>query len=124
MSEQEAQEARAKLSPQVVSVIHLHVLTQAVRALLAEHPHREAVYRQLNGMMAQVLCQPAFLGDKACAAVAKDFCGFLQLAAPDITPSNPPVKSRPSEVEFSKKEVLREEVEIYRQPDHGCSEPS
>ncbi|MBK7281080.1 hypothetical protein [Candidatus Aalborgicola defluviihabitans] len=31
-----------------------------------------------------------------------------------------PIKPKTREVEFSKKEVLREEVEIYRQPDHGC----
>jgi hypothetical protein len=35
---------------------------------------------------------------------------------------NPPAKPKDREVEFSKKEVLREEVEIYRQPDHGCIE--
>lgn len=35
---------------------------------------------------------------------------------------NPPDKPKVREVEFSKKEVLREEVEIYRQPDHGCLE--
>ena len=33
---------------------------------------------------------------------------------------NPPDKPKVPEVEFSKKEVLREEVKIYRQPDHGC----
>jgi len=35
---------------------------------------------------------------------------------------NPPDKPKAREVEFSKKEVLREEVEIYRQPNHGCLE--
>ena len=35
---------------------------------------------------------------------------------------NPPDKPKDREVEFSNKEVLREEVEIYRQPDHGCLE--
>ena len=35
---------------------------------------------------------------------------------------NPPDKPKTREVEFSKKEVLREEVKIYRQPDHGCIE--
>ncbi|MBK7656945.1 MAG: hypothetical protein IPJ18_19890 [Betaproteobacteria bacterium] len=35
---------------------------------------------------------------------------------------NPPDKPKGREVEFSKKEVLREEVEIYRQPNHGCLE--
>lgn len=35
---------------------------------------------------------------------------------------NPPDKPKVPEVEFSKKEVLREEVEIYRQPNHGCLE--
>jgi transposase InsO family protein len=35
---------------------------------------------------------------------------------------NPPDKPLAPEVEFSKKEVLREEIEIYRQPDHGCLE--
>jgi 4-hydroxy-3-methylbut-2-enyl diphosphate reductase len=35
---------------------------------------------------------------------------------------NPPDKPKVREVEFSKKEVLREEVKIYRQPDHGCPE--
>jgi hypothetical protein len=35
---------------------------------------------------------------------------------------NPPDKPKSREVEFSKKEVLREEVKIYRQPDHGCIE--
>jgi hypothetical protein len=35
---------------------------------------------------------------------------------------NPPDKPKDREVEFSKKEVLREEVEIYRQPNHGCLE--
>jgi hypothetical chaperone protein len=35
---------------------------------------------------------------------------------------NPPDRPKAPEVEFSKKEVLHEEVEIYRQPDHGCIE--
>jgi putative transposase len=35
---------------------------------------------------------------------------------------SPPDKAKSQEVEFSKKEVLREEVEIYGQPDHGCVE--
>jgi len=35
---------------------------------------------------------------------------------------NPPDRPKVREVEFSKKEVLREEVKIYRQPDHGCLE--
>jgi hypothetical protein len=35
---------------------------------------------------------------------------------------NPPAKPMTPEVEFSKKEVLREEVKIYRQPNHGCPE--
>ncbi len=35
---------------------------------------------------------------------------------------NPPDKPKVQEVEFSMKEVLREEVKIYRQPDHGCPE--
>jgi hypothetical protein len=35
---------------------------------------------------------------------------------------NPPENPKAAEVEFSKKEVLREEVEIYRQPNHGCLE--
>jgi hypothetical protein len=35
---------------------------------------------------------------------------------------NPPDIPKVRKVEFSKKEVLREEVEIYRQPDHGCPE--
>jgi hypothetical protein len=35
---------------------------------------------------------------------------------------NPPDKPMAREVEFSMKEVLREEVKIYRQPDHGCIE--
>jgi hypothetical protein len=35
---------------------------------------------------------------------------------------NPPDKPKTPEVEFSKKEVLREEIEIYRQPNHGCLE--
>lgn len=33
---------------------------------------------------------------------------------------NPPDKPKDREVEFSKKEVLREEVKIYGQPDHCC----
>jgi hypothetical protein len=33
---------------------------------------------------------------------------------------NPPVNPKAPEVEFSKKEVLREEIKIYRQPNHGC----
>lgn len=32
---------------------------------------------------------------------------------------DPPKEPKAREVEFSKKEVLREEVELYRQPDHG-----
>ncbi|MFM2049765.1 MAG: hypothetical protein RL682_256, partial [Pseudomonadota bacterium] len=32
---------------------------------------------------------------------------------------NPPDKPKAPEVEFFKKEVLREEVKIYRQPNHG-----
>lgn len=39
-----------------------------------------------------------------------------------IAPGNPPEKPKAPEVEFSKKEVLREEVKIYGQPDHGCFE--
>jgi hypothetical protein len=39
-----------------------------------------------------------------------------------IWDGNPPDKPKVREVEFSKKEVLREEVKIYRQPDHGCPE--
>jgi hypothetical protein len=35
---------------------------------------------------------------------------------------NPPDKPKYRKVEFSEKEVLREEVEIYGQPDHGCIE--
>ena len=35
---------------------------------------------------------------------------------------NPPNKPKVPEVEFSKKEVLREEVKIYGQPNHGCFE--
>jgi hypothetical protein len=81
MSNQAAAEARTRLSPQVVSTIHLHVLTQAVRALLSEHPHRDDVCRQLDGLMAQVLCQPAFLGDKDCSIVAKEFSTYLQIAS-------------------------------------------
>ena len=33
---------------------------------------------------------------------------------------NPPNRPKAREVEFSLKEFLREEVKIYRQPDHGC----
>ena len=40
----------------------------------------------------------------------------------DMKAGNPPDKPKGREVEFSKKEVLREEVEIYRQPNHGCLE--
>jgi hypothetical protein len=40
---------------------------------------------------------------------------------PDLG-GNPPDRPKAPEVEFSKKEVLHEEVEIYRQPDHGCIE--
>jgi hypothetical protein len=39
-----------------------------------------------------------------------------------LSAGNPPDKPKAREVEFSKKEVLREEVEIYRQPNHGCLE--
>jgi hypothetical protein len=35
---------------------------------------------------------------------------------------NPPERPEVREVEFSKKEVLREEVKIYGQPNHGCVE--
>ena len=35
---------------------------------------------------------------------------------------NPPDNPKAREVEFSKKEFLHEEVKIYRQPDHGCSQ--
>ena len=35
---------------------------------------------------------------------------------------NPPERPKVREVEFSKKEVLREEVKIYGQPNHGCVE--
>jgi len=38
----------------------------------------------------------------------------------DASTGNPPNRPKAREVEFSKKEVLREEVKIYRQPDHGC----
>ena len=33
---------------------------------------------------------------------------------------NPPDKPKDRDVEFFKKEVLREEVEIYGEPDHCC----
>ena len=39
-----------------------------------------------------------------------------------VPAGNPPDKPKAPEVEFSMKEVLREEVEIYGQPDHGCLE--
>ncbi len=39
-----------------------------------------------------------------------------------ISSGNPPDKPKYREVEFSEKEILREEVEIYGQPDHGCIE--
>lgn len=54
----------------------------------------------------------------------KLFWGALQFVEFENTEvsGNPPDKSKFREVEFSKKEVLREEVEIYRQPDHGCLE--
>jgi hypothetical protein len=35
---------------------------------------------------------------------------------------NPPDKPKAPEAEFSRKEVLHEEFEINRQPDHGCLE--
>jgi hypothetical protein len=35
---------------------------------------------------------------------------------------NPPDRPKAREVEFSTKEFLREEVKIYRQPDHGCAQ--
>ena len=35
---------------------------------------------------------------------------------------NPPNRPKAPEVEFSTKEFLREEVKIYRQPDHGCAQ--
>ena len=35
---------------------------------------------------------------------------------------NPPDRPKAPEVEFSTKEFLREEVKIYRQPDHGCAQ--
>jgi hypothetical protein len=35
---------------------------------------------------------------------------------------NPSDKPKTGEVDFSKKEVLSEKVEIYRQSDHGCIE--
>jgi len=35
---------------------------------------------------------------------------------------NPPARPKAPEVEFSTKEFLREEVKIYRQPDHGCAQ--
>jgi len=35
---------------------------------------------------------------------------------------NPPARPKAPEVEFSMKESLREEVKIYRQPDHGCAQ--
>ncbi|MDP1936670.1 MAG: hypothetical protein Q8K91_05640 [Hylemonella sp.] len=46
----------------------------------------------------------------------------VSLAMKALWWGNPPDKPMAPEVEFSKKEVLREEVEIYRQPDHGCLE--
>lgn len=39
-----------------------------------------------------------------------------------MTFANPPDKPKVRKVEFSMKEVLREEIEIYGQPDHGCVE--
>ena len=35
---------------------------------------------------------------------------------------NVPDGPKVPEVEFSTKEILREEVKIYRQPDHGCAQ--
>ena len=50
------------------------------------------------------------------------FLALDKIMPPVMSTGNPPVKPKSREVEFSKKEVLREEVKIYRQPDHGCIE--
>lgn len=55
---------------------------------------------------------------------ARDSGGQTPLMLAAARNGNPPDKPKTREVEFSKKEVLREEVEIYRQPDHGCLEAS
>ena len=41
---------------------------------------------------------------------------------PVYSEGNPPDRPKAPEVEFSTKEFLREEVKIYRQPDHGCAQ--
>ena len=60
------------------------------------------------------------LADAADIAQPRLAADLAAAAAPVL--GNPPDKPKAPEVEFSMKEVLREEVEIYRQPDHGCLE--
>ena len=55
-------------------------------------------------------------------ATLAQWVGVCGVQLQPLVDGNPPVKPKVPEVEFSKKEVLREEVEIYRQPDHGCLE--
>jgi hypothetical protein len=55
-------------------------------------------------------------------ATVSDWIGKGLGTSPWLTVGNPPDKPKAREVEFSKKEVLREEVKIYRRPDHGCPE--
>ena len=47
---------------------------------------------------------------------------FVQRAPGRVLLGNPPDRPKVPEVEFSTKEFLREEVKIYRQPDHGCAQ--
>jgi hypothetical protein len=52
----------------------------------------------------------------------REYLQAPKIIGPMGTYGNPPDRPKAPEVEFSKKEVLHEEVEIYRQPDHGCIE--
>jgi len=72
MNNPAAQEARARLAPQEVFAIQQQVLMQAVRALIAESPQKEAVHRQLDSLVAQMLCWPPFLDSQDRVTVAKD----------------------------------------------------
>ena len=48
--------------------------------------------------------------------------GYLFANARTTRIGNPPENPKAAEVEFSKKEDLREEIKIYGQPNHGCFE--
>jgi hypothetical protein len=80
--------------------------------MLSEHTLDQLRALRLDGMVRAI-------EDQASSTAAQELPFDDRLT---MLVGNPPENPKTAEVEFSKKEVLREEVEIYRQPNHGCLE--